>query len=307
MARHDPALTAGTTPERSGVALVGHAAAHVVRVPSTLPSVRRAPRGPRHDSGAGGLGDGELGVGRFVGASDARGSGRTRARAHGPVAGLGRPVSSGRMRLAMMRSSQFMRLGAHADATQSRMTSGCEISCTNVRGHLVVRPVGRVELAVVVDEGLARLAGQRVAERRGGQASRLVAVGDALAVEGVDRAAGVADDQQLGPTRGPTDRPIGSFPPVGGPQAGLGAETPRRRGLVDEVLHELGRVDALPPAVGREQADADVDAAVADGKIQPYPGTTLPVGVPDVEMRLDQRLVVAGRACSSPRSAMPMR
>ena len=54
-------------------------------------------------------------------------------------------------------------------------------------GHPVVEAVGGLELRLVVDEGMDALARQGPAHAGRRQAPRLVAVGDALAVEGVDR------------------------------------------------------------------------------------------------------------------------
>ena len=85
-------------------------------------------------------------------------------------------------------------------------------------GHLVIGPVGGVELPFVVLEGGCALPGHGMAQRGGGQPARLVAIGDALAVERVDHPAGVAGDEDVAPGAWATERPMGSLPPVGGPQ-----------------------------------------------------------------------------------------
>jgi hypothetical protein len=47
---------------------------------------------------------------------------------------------------------------------------------------------------------------------------------------------------------------------------------------------QLGGVDALPGAIGREQADADIDPAIAEGEDPAVAGHNLAVGVADVEV-----------------------
>ena len=134
-----------------------------------------------------------------------------------------------------------------------------------------------------------------------GQAPGLVAVGDALAVERVDRPRRVADARgRWGRSRGATDRPMGSFPPVGGAAGGLGREAPRRGREVDEGVHELAGVDALPAALDRQEPDADVHPAVAEGEDPAVAGDDRSRRVPDVEVRLDERRRRGAASGSSP-------
>src|SRR5436305_12682265 len=82
--------------------------------------------------------------------------------------------------------------------------------------------------------------------------------------------------RKLGPTRGPTDRPIGRRPPVGGPQE-VSGEMPHESGAqarkssmsldVLTAFHWLN-VDSNPTPTFTRPSPT--------GKIQPYPGSMLP-------------------------------
>ena len=61
---------------------------------------------------------------------------------------------------------------------------------------------------------------------------------------------------------------------------------------VDEGVHQLGGVDALPSAVGRQQADAHVDPTVAEREDPAIARDDVALRVADVEVRFD---VVVGR------------
>ncbi len=98
----------------------------------------------------------------------------------------------------------------------------------------------------------------------------------------------------VGPTRGPTDRPIGSRPPVGGPHAGRRRHAPRGRGELGELLEQMGGVDRLPLVEGGQQADAHVDAPVAHREDPAVAGQDVAALVADVEPAVDPRLVAAG-------------
>ncbi len=63
-----------------------------------------------------------------------------------------------------------------------------------------------------------------------------------------------------------------------------------------EGVHEPGGVDALPTAVGGQQAHAHVDPTVAEREDPAVAGNHGAVAVPDVEVGLDEGLVVAGGA-----------
>ncbi len=62
----------------------------------------------------------------------------------------------------------------------------------------------------------------------------------------------------------------------------------------------MAGVDALPALVGREQADPDVDPAVAHGEDPAVAGHHVALGVADVEVRLNEGVVVALRAVVAP-------
>jgi hypothetical protein len=59
-------------------------------------------------------------------------------------------------------------------------------------------------------------------------------------------------------------------------------------------------VDALPAAVGGEEADADVDPAVAHGEDPAVAGDDIALGVADVQVGLDEGIVVAVRGVVAP-------
>src|SRR6266508_3218342 len=82
--------------------------------------------------------------------------------------------------------------------------------------------------------------------------------------------------RKLGPTRGPTERPIGSRPPVGGPHD-VSGERPQDAGAhatkssmsldVFTAFHWLNVESSPTPTFTRPSPT---------GKIHPYPGRTLP-------------------------------
>ena len=134
-----------------------------------------------------------------------------------------------------------------------------------------------------------------MAEGRGREAPRLVAVGDALPVEGVDHPGGVARHDHVAAGARSDREPHGELAAGRGAEAGLGRQAPRRRCVGDEGVHQVGGVDALPPLLGREQADADVDPAVAHREDPAVAGHDVALGVADVEVRLNEGVVVAVR------------
>ena len=161
--------------------------------------------------------------------------------------------------------------------------------------HLVIGTVGGLDLPVVVRQRPRALAAEGMAERGGGQAPGFVAVGDALAVEGVDGAGGVAGQQHIGARPRPHREAHGQLAPGRRAEAGLRGEAPRVGGPVHEGIHQMRRVDALPAPVGREEADADVDPAVAHGEDPAVAGDDIALGVANVQVGLDERIVMALR------------
>ena len=116
-----------------------------------------------------------------------------------------------------------------------------------------------------------------------------------FAVERVDAAGGVADDEvgrsglrpDAAAHRDPAARRtalrvVRVDLPALGDLAGVGVE-------------QVGGVDALEVAERRQQADADVDGAVADREDPAVAGHRVAVAVLDVERRLDPRVGVARR------------
>ena len=105
---------------------------------------------------------------------------------------------------------------------------------------------------------------------------------------------------QVGTAAGP-DRQAHRQAPAGRRTAcGLGPDVPRGRGVLGELLQEVGGVDRLPLIEGREQADPDVDPAVADRKDPAVTGEDVAGLVADVQPAVDPRLVVAGRGPVAP-------
>ena len=97
----------------------------------------------------------------------------------------------------------------------------------------------------------------------------------------------------VGPTFGSIEPPIGSRPPVGIADAARRGQISQYSGRgARELVHEVGRVDALEVAERRQQADADVDRAVADREDPAVAGQRVAVAVADVERALDPRVGV---------------
>ena len=135
---------------------------------------------------------------------------------------------------------------------------------------------------------------EREVDRVGGEPPGLVRDRDALAVERVDRARRRRRRRRRSARpSGCTEPPVGSLPAGRRPQVAVSGEMPQRagRGLAERV-HQVGGVDVLPARERREQADADVDRAVANRKDPPIPGQMVAVPVADVEVALDPGLVV---------------
>ena len=232
-----------------------------------------------------------------------RGSRARRCRAgprhelHGPEAELGRAGGVGPHEVGHdAQQLGHEQLGAHAQADTQPHGLGVRNEVHEGPRHLEVRAVGRGQLAVVVGQGTLALAGQGVAQGGGGQPPGLVAVGDALAVERVDGAAGIARDHDVPAGTRPDRQAHGELPAGRRPEARLGPDAPRRRGEVHEGVHQVAGVEALPALVGREQADADVHPAVAHREDPAVAGDHVALGVADVEVGLNEGVVVAVRA-----------
>jgi hypothetical protein len=179
-----------------------------------------------------------------------------------------------------MMNSERLRVRDHAD----------ERPC-----DLVIRTVGGLDLPVVVRQRPGAFAAEGVAQRGRGQAPGFVAVGDALAVEGVDGAGGVPGQQHVGSGSRPHRQTHGQLASGGRAEAGLRREAPRLRGPVHEGIHEVGGVDALPTPVGREEADTDVDPSVPHREDPAVAGDDIALGVANVQVRLYERIVMAVR------------
>ena len=110
----------------------------------------------------------------------------------------------------------------------------------------------------------------------GGQPARLVPVRDPLAVPRVDSPGRVAPTTtQFRPARGPTESDMEGFPTQGSLSL-LSSLSSQSRCRGDVVPHHVGCVDRLPPREGGEQADADVDRAVAEREHPPVAGHRRP-------------------------------
>ena len=140
------------------------------------------------------------------------------------------PAASGRMRLAMIRSSWLMRSSECMPMPDAQLHGvGIRDHAHEGPGHLVIRPVRGLQLAVVLVQRRGPLAAERMSQRGGGQSSGLVAVGDALAVEGVDGSGGVARQNDVGAGPGPDGEAHGELAAGRGTEAGLGGEAPGLR------------------------------------------------------------------------------
>ena len=132
-----------------------------------------------------------------------------------------------------------------------------------------------------------------VDDRVGGEPAGLVRERDALAVERVHRAGGVADDE---PGRADVrrDRAAGRQ---------LAAGRRRRTTVSGEMPHRAGAVaqnasisvlvlTSFQPVNVDSRPDADVHGAVAHREDPAVPGQVVAVAVAEVEVALDPRLVV---------------
>ncbi len=148
-------------------------------------------------------------------------SGARRAiRASGPVGGLGR---SGLVRPQQVghdpQDPAHQRLGVHAGPHAQPHELGPADHADERPGHPVVEAVGLLEPGLVTIRAPRPATRQGLAQRGRGQPAGLVAVGDPLPVERVDRTGGVAHHQRRGSDpRVRRPGPSGSLPPVGGPR-----------------------------------------------------------------------------------------
>ena len=134
---------------------------------------------------------------------------------------------------------------------------------------------------------------EREVDRVGREPPGLVGERDALAVERVDRARGVADHEIGRPDPGrhrPAGRAAGRR---SGRRSRSRARCPTGPGAVAQNASiRWRRVDVLPARERREQADPDVHRAVTNRKYPPISGQMVPIAVPDVEVALDPGVVV---------------
>ena len=123
----------------------------------------------------------------------------------------------------------------------------------------------------------------------------LVRVVDALTVERVDAARGVADDEVGGP-RLRAHRAAHRDATARGLALGLrGVDLPTFGHLVGVGIEEVGGVHGLEVAERAEQAHADVHGAVADREDPAVAGHRVAVAILDVECRFDPWFGVSGR------------
>ena len=129
---------------------------------------------------------------------------------------------------------------------------------------------------------------QRLVDELGGDLARLDRVGDPLAVEGVHRAGGVADQEHPGHRlRRPVD-PHRQRARAHGAISRLLADAPRRRQHPCEGVEQPLRRDVLESLEGVEQPGAEVDPASGDRE-EPAVAGQQQVAVPQVEPGLDPR------------------
>ena len=162
-------------------------------------------------------------------------------------------------------------------------------------GHLEVLAVLGLRAAWGSPQGQRVAVDERLVDRVGGHVRGLVGVVDALAVERVDRAGGVADHQVGRALLGP-DRAAHGDAAADRARRGVGGvDLPAVGDHVRVAVEQVGGVDALEVAERGQQPDADVDRAVAHREDPAVAGQRVAVAVLHVERRLDPRLVVAGR------------
>ena len=187
----------------------------------------------------------------------------------------------------MMRSTQSMSVRRlHADPGELAHERGLADHLGEQPGHLEVEPVLVVEQLRVPLQHQPSPVVQRLVEQAGDHAPGLVRVVDALAVERVDRSGGVADhrpcrsDLRVRPTR-----PSGCGH-RSARDAAVSGSIPQYSGAV--AAHSVMRwvvLTLLEVAERRQQADADVDRAVAHREDPAVARQRVAVAVADVEAR----------------------
>ena len=133
--------------------------------------------------------------------------------------------------------------------TQIRIRPGRGEHTDEGPGHPVVEAVDVLQGLLVGGEQPWLARRERVRDSGGRQAARLVAVRDALTVERVDGTRGVADDYRVRADSWTDAETHGQATAERCTAGGPRLEAPRRRNLGDEVVHELGRVHVLAPAL----------------------------------------------------------
>ena len=187
----------------------------------------------------------------------------------------------------------------------SRISAGRPITWANSRATLKYCPYSSSSALRVALQGGGVAVDERLVHHVGGHAAGLVGVVDALAVERVDGAGGVADHQAGGTRLGP-DRAAHRDAPAGrAALRAVGVDLPALGDLAGVGVEQVGGVDALEVAERRQQADADVHGAVADGEDPAVAGQRVAVAVLDVERGLDPRVLRGGATPSSVRMAVP--
>ena len=161
-------------------------------------------------------------------------------------------------------------------AVHARITCGRLIARTKARA-LGSRGRTRLAGAPVQPEHPGVTAGERLVEDRGRHAAGFVTVGDALAVERVDRAAGVAHDEVASAGPRANRKAHREAASRGWAEASLGPDPPRSGGVPAEGFEHLGGVDAFPPVPRTQQANAHVDAPVPERENPPVTRHRVPL------------------------------
>ena len=199
----------------------------------------------------------------------------------------------------MMRSTHSISVRLCIPArVSSRINAGRPITRANNRATLKYSPYSSSSIDGYRCNAVGSPASIASCSTCGGHARGLVRVVDALAVERVDAAGGIADDE-VRRTGLRAHRAAHRDAPAGGLALGLvGVDLPTIGDLMGIGVEQMSGVDALELAERRQQSDADVDRAVADREDPSVAGHRVAVAILHVERRLDPRLGVTRRSPS---------
>ena len=158
------------------------------------------------------------------------------------------------------------RRDAHADRGQRPHDPRTSDQADERAAEPVVRAPQLVQAAFVLRQVVRTRPVHRQQRHLGPHDARLDGLGDALAVERVHDAGGVAARDHSRTPRRPdpeTHRQAPALQLAGGAKRGDVRQVPVARQRPHERFHEVGRVHVAPPVVRGQDPDADVDARAA--------------------------------------------